>query len=177
MRTGGGGCLTTVFHEQGVIRIPQATLPCFIPVAPATAVVGAAGVAAPSSLALLVLPLSAGSGEELAPPTVPSDGSPSGMAAATVEVLRLESVVPAADLKEAVVRGGTGELESSDGGVDEESRATAVAGDDDDDGGATASRLCSETSSTTRPRMNPSRSVLLPKLVANLSFYEFYIIL
>ncbi len=161
-----------------VIRIPQATLPCFIPVAPATAAVGAAGVAAPSSLALLVLPLSAGSGEELAPPTVPST---SGAATATVEVLRLDSVVPVADLKEAAVRGGTDELESSDGVGDEEeeSCATAVAGDDvdDDAGGATASRLCSEISSTTRPRMNPSRSVLLPELVPNLSFYELYSIL
>jgi hypothetical protein len=111
------------------------------------------------------------------PPTVPSEGSTSGVAAATAEVLRLDSVVPAADLKEVVVRGGTGE--SPDGGGDEESRATAVAGDDvdDDAGGATASRLCSETSSTTRPRMNPSRSVLLPELVPNLSFYEFYSIL
>jgi hypothetical protein len=135
--------------------------------------VGAAGVAAPSSLALLVLPLPAGSGEELVPPTVPSDGSASGVAAATVEVLRLESVVPAADLEEAVVRGGTDGLDSSDGVGDEEeeSLATAVAGDDvdDDAAGATASRLCSETSSTTRPRMNPSRSVLLPELVATLS--------
>ncbi len=104
--------------------------------------------------------------------TVPSECSPSGV---TVEVLRLESVVPVADLKEAAVRGGTAELESSDGVEDEkeESLTTSVAGDDvddDDAGGATASRLCSETSSTTRPRMNPSRSVLLPELVPNLSF-------
>jgi hypothetical protein len=97
-----------------------------------------------------------------------------------VEVLRLGSLGPAADLKEAVVRGGTDELESSNGvGDEEESLATAVAGDDVDvdAGGATASRLCSETSSTTRPRMNPSRSVLLPELVTNLSFYELYSIL
>jgi hypothetical protein len=158
-------------YEKAVIRIALATLQCFIPVAPATAAVGAAGVAAPSSLALLVLPLSAGSGEELVAPTAPSDGSTSGVAAATGEVLKLESIVPVADLEGAAVRGGTDELESIDGGGDEEeeSLATAVAGDDvdDDAGGATASRLCSETSSTTRPRMNPSRSVLLPELVPN----------
>jgi hypothetical protein len=165
-----------VIYEQAVIKKLPATQPSFNPGTPTQAAGGAAGVAAPSSLALLVLPL-ADRGEELVPPTVPSEGSTS-VVAATVEVLRLESVLSVADLKEAVVRGGTDESPNAVGDEEEEPLATAVAGGDDvDDGGATASRLCSETSSTTRPRMNPSRSVLLPELVPNLSFYEFYNIL
>ncbi len=67
------------------------------------------------------------------PPTAPSGCSPSGVAAATVEVLRLESVLSVAALKEAVVRGGTDESPDAVGDEEEEPLATAVAGDDDVD--------------------------------------------